>query len=49
MSAFSDILPFINGLGLVSNLREIELGRFVIGFARGVVAPLLTLTRVSYC
>ena len=32
MSAFSDALPIINGLGLVTNLMEIELGRSVIGF-----------------
>ena len=28
MSAFSDILSFINGLGLVINLKRIELSQF---------------------
>ena len=49
MSALNNTLSFINGLGLVTNLREIELERSIIGFVKGVVVPFLAFTRVSYC
>ena len=49
MNAFSDTLLFINGLELITNLREIELERSIIGFVRGAATPFLVLARVSYC
>ena len=49
MSAFSDNLPFINSLGLATNLKKIELRRSIIGSVTCVVVLLLALTRVNYC